>query len=101
MQGAYLTITIGFQFYLLVGYLLYFVVRRWSHFEYRISLMSWTAGLIGLLTVLLLVSVILVSPRMPFGDIVAVGIFLFADIIGLLFLIIDTFDRAVSVEFCE
>ncbi|MHA2004187.1 MAG: hypothetical protein ACW975_06660 [Candidatus Thorarchaeota archaeon] len=61
--------------------------------------MSWTAGLIGLLTVLLLVSVILVSPRMSSGDVMFVGIVVFADIIALLLLIYDTFNRAVSVEF--
>ncbi|MHA2386664.1 MAG: hypothetical protein ACXAEE_10695, partial [Candidatus Thorarchaeota archaeon] len=93
------SITISFQFILLVGYLLYFVFRKWSYFEYRISIMSWTAGLIGLLTVLLLVSVILVSPRMSSGDVMFVGIVVFADIIALLLLIYDTFNRAVSVEF--
>ena len=99
MQGAYLSITIGFQFFLLVGYLLYFVFRKWSYFEYRISFMSWTAGFIGLLTILLLVSVFLVSPRMPRGDVMLVGIIMIADIVALLLLIVDTFNRAVSVEF--
>ena len=98
MQGAYLSITIGFQFYLLVGYLLYLVVRKWSYFEYRISLMSWTAGFIGLLTFGLILSVILVFPRMPVGDVMPAGIIMFADIVALLLLIVDTFNRAVSVD---
>jgi ABC-type Co2+ transport system permease subunit len=98
MQGAYLSITIGLQFYLLVGYLLYFVVRKWSYFEYRISLMSWTAGFIGLLTIGLLLSVILVSPRMASGEVMLVGVIMVADIVALLLLIADTFNRAVSVE---
>ena len=101
MQGAYLSITIGFQFYLLVGYLLYYVVRKWSYFEHRISLMSWTTGFIGLLTFGLLLSVILVSPRMLFGDVMLVGIIVFADIVALLVLIVDNFNRAVSVEFYD
>ena len=61
--------------------------------------MSWTAGFIGLLTVLLLASLILVAPRMPSGDVMLVGVIMFADIVALLLLIADNFNRAVSVEF--
>ncbi|MHA2142379.1 MAG: hypothetical protein ACXADC_12125 [Candidatus Thorarchaeota archaeon] len=60
--------------------------------------MSWTAGFIGLLTIGLLLSVILVSPRMASGEVMLVGVIMVADIVALLLLIADTFNRAVSVE---
>ncbi len=90
MQGAYLIITVGIEFFILVGYLFYAIFRTYPEGEDRISLMSWTAGLIGILTLGLLVSVTLVVSRMPLPDIVFSMALLIADILGLYLLVDDT-----------
>ncbi|MHA1939320.1 MAG: hypothetical protein ACXABV_18000 [Candidatus Thorarchaeota archaeon] len=90
MQGPFLTITIGIQFFVLVGYLLYFVFRTWSSGEDQIALMSWTAVLVGFLTLWILVSVLLVSSSMSLVDIILAGGIITADILGLYLLVDDT-----------
>ncbi|MHA2021818.1 MAG: hypothetical protein ACW96N_08885 [Candidatus Thorarchaeota archaeon] len=98
MQGAYLALTIGIQFFLLVGYMLYFVFRTWSKGEDQISLMSWTAGLVGLATLWLIVSVVLVANRMMLADIILIGGILIADILGL-YLLVDDTRRRKNLDF--
>jgi hypothetical protein len=93
MQGAYLTITIGMQFFVLVGYLFYFLFRKWSSGEDQIALMSWTAVLIGFLTFWLLISVLFVAASMPLADIVLAGGIIAADFLGLYLLADDTLRR--------
>jgi hypothetical protein len=90
MQGAYLIITVGIEFFILVGYLFYAIFRTYPEGEDRISLMSWTAGLIGILTLGLLVSVTLVASRMPLSDIIVSMAILIVDILGLYLLVDDT-----------
>ncbi len=90
MQGAYLIITVGIQFFILVGYLFYAIFRTYPTGEDRISLMSWIAGLIGILTLGLLVSVTLVVSRMSPADIIVAVALLIADILGLYLLVDDT-----------
>jgi len=90
MQGAYLTISIGIQFFILVGYLFYFLFRSYQTGEDRIALMKWTSILIGFLTFWLLVSILLVMSAMSQADIVMTGGLLIADLIGLYLLLDDT-----------
>ncbi len=40
MQSGYLVITLGFQFFLLVGYLFYFILRKWAAIDDQIVLMT-------------------------------------------------------------
>ena len=89
MQGVYLTITIAIQFFVLVGYLFYFVFRKWTSGEDQIALMSWTAVLVGFLTTWTLVSVLLVAASMPLADIVLAGGILAVDFLGLYLLADD------------
>ncbi|MFX1471653.1 MAG: hypothetical protein ACFFBM_04030 [Promethearchaeota archaeon] len=93
MQGAYLTITIGVQFFVLVGYMFYFLFRKWASNEDRIALMSWTAVLVGLLTSWILISVFLVAASMPLADIVLAGGIIAADFLGLYLLADDILGR--------
>jgi hypothetical protein len=90
MQGAYLIITVGIEFFIIVGYLFYAIFRTYPEGKDRISLMSWTAGLIGILTLGLIVSVTLVVSRMPLSDIVISMALLIVDILGLYLLVDDT-----------
>jgi len=90
MQGAFLTITIGIEFFILVGYLFYFIFRSYGKDEDRISMMKWMFGLIGVLTAGLIVHVILVAALMTVTDIVVATAILSVDVIGLYLLIDDT-----------
>ena len=90
MQGPFLSITIGFQLFLIVGYLFYAIFRTYPIGDDRISLMSWITGLIGVLTFGLFGSLLLVMSRMPvaeFGIAMALSI---ADVLGLYLLVDDT-----------
>ncbi|MFW9890193.1 MAG: hypothetical protein ACFFER_18570 [Candidatus Thorarchaeota archaeon] len=93
MQEAYLTITVGVQFFVLVGYMFYFVFRKWASNEDKIALMSWTAVLVGLLTSWILISVFLVAASMPLADIVLAGGIIAADFLGLYLLADDILGR--------
>ena len=98
MQGAYLIITVGIQFFILVGYLFYAIFRTYPIGEDRISLMSWIAGLIGILTLGLLVSVAMVITRMSPADIIVAVALLIADILGLYLLVDDTRRKASQMR---
>jgi hypothetical protein len=90
MQGAYLRITIGLEFFLLVGYLFYLVFRFYTKGEDRLSLLKWIIVIISLITAGLTVSISLVATRMSQPDLViAVGIVLI-DIVGVYLLIDDS-----------
>jgi hypothetical protein len=89
MQGAYLTITIGIQFFILAGYLFYVIFRAYTTGEDRIALMTWTARLVGFLTFWLLVSVLLVLSMIPPAEVfLTIGI-LVMDFLGLFLLVLD------------
>ena len=90
MQSGYLIITISFQFFLLAGYLFYFIFRAWSSGEDQIALMSWTTVLVGFLTLWILVSILLVVSSMSLADIILAGGIITADILGLYLLVDDT-----------
>ena len=98
MQGAYLIITVGIEFFILVGYLFYAIFRTYPIGEDRISLMSWIAGLIGILTLGLLVSVAMVITRMSPADIIVAVALLIADILGLYLLVDDTRRKASQMR---
>jgi len=89
MQGVFLIITISIEFFLLMGYLFYLLFRTYAADEDRVSLMSWVAGLIGILTLGLIVSVILVASRMTTSDLVVAVALLLVDVVGLYLLIDD------------
>ena len=96
MQGTFLILTIGIEMFLLVGYLFYLVFRAYAEGDDMISLMRWTIGLIGILTLGLIVSVVLVATRMTQTDLVVASALLIADIIGLYLLIDDI--RRISTQ---
>ena len=83
MQGAYLRLTIGIQFFLLVGYLFYWVFRKYGEREDRISMMKCILGLVSVLTAGLIISITLVASRMVIADLVVAVAFLIVDVIGL------------------
>ena len=96
MQGAYLTSTIGIEFFLLVGYMFYVLFRKYALGEDRVSMLRWLIGIIGILTVGLIVSVVLVASRMTNSDLVIATALLLIDVIGLYLLIDDS--RRLSKE---
>jgi hypothetical protein len=98
MQSGYLVITIGFQFFLLVGYLFYFLFRKWLPIDDQISLISWITGLVGVLTFLLLVLVMIILPRMPFADAIFVSTLVIVDFVGLSLLVRETWNRKMTIE---
>ena len=93
MQGPFLTLTLGFQLFLIVGYLFFAIFRTYPTQEDSISLMSWITGLIGVLTFGLFGSLVLVISIMPLSDIVLAFSLVFADPIGLYLLVDDTLKK--------
>ena len=90
MQGAYLTVTIGIEFFLLVGYLFYMLFRTYAEEDGKVSMMKWVIGLIAFLTFWLIVSVVLVASEMSTADLVLASAILIIDLIGLYLLFDDT-----------
>ncbi|MFX1579957.1 MAG: hypothetical protein ACFFBJ_09950 [Promethearchaeota archaeon] len=90
MQGAYLTVTIGIEFFLLVGYLFYVLFRTYAEEDGKVSMMKWVMGLIAFLTFWLIVSVVLVALEMSTADLVLASAILIVDLIGLYLLFDDT-----------
>ena len=88
MQGAFLSITVSIEFFLLVGYLFYLLFRTYPAKEDRVSMLSWLTGIIGLITLGLIGSVALVATRMSNTDLVIAIAFLSVDAVGL-YLIVD------------
>ena len=98
MQSGYLLITIGFQIFLLVGYLFYFIFRKWSAIDDQIMLMSWTASLLGILTIGLLVVVVIILPRIVFVEAVFISALVAVDFIALYLLVKETWNRKMDIE---
>jgi hypothetical protein len=93
MQGTYLTVTIGFQFFLIVGYMLFAIFRTYPTREDSISLMSWITGFIALSTFGLVGLLLLVVSVMPISDVMFAFALVFADIVGLYLIIDDTLKK--------
>lgn len=90
MQGPFLTVTIGFQLFLIVGYLFFAIFRTYPAKDDSISLMSWMTGLIGVLTFGLFGSLMFVISTMPISDVILALSLVFADTVGLYLLVDDT-----------
>ncbi|NHI90142.1 MAG: hypothetical protein EAX87_11515 [Candidatus Thorarchaeota archaeon] len=90
MQGPYLIITIGAEFFLLAGFLFYLIFRAYISEEDRASLLVWISGLIGLYILGLVVSITLVAARMTIRDVVVALAIEAVDIVGLYLIIDDT-----------
>jgi len=90
MQSVFLSITIGFQLFLIFGYLFFAIFRTYPTGDDRISLMSWITGFIGVLTFGLIGSLALVFSRMPIIDASIAFALSFADVLGLYLLVDDT-----------
>jgi len=90
MQSVFLSITIGFQLFLIFGYLFFAIFRTYPTGDDRISLMSWITGLIGILTFGLIGSLALVMSRMPIIDVGIAFALSFADVLALYLLVDDT-----------
>lgn len=89
MQGSVLQLTIGVQFFLLVGYLFYLLFRTYSTGDDRDSLVSYVATLLSLITLGLLVSLLAVSSSVIPSDRLGVLVIAVVDLIGLAALILD------------
>lgn len=92
MQIGYLSITIGFQFFLLFGYLLYGIFRKFPAKEDGISLMSWVGGLIGILTIGQVGLLIIVSGAIPILDRLPILVLILFDLIVLVIMAYDVLD---------
>ncbi len=90
MQGAYLTITLGFQLFLIVGYLFYAIFRTYPTGDDRISLMSWVTGFFGVLTFGLVGVLLLTLTRIPVSEAIPALALSLADFIGFYLLVDDT-----------
>ncbi len=89
MQGPFLILTVGMEFFLLVGYLFYIVFRTHAASDDKVSMLSWLTGIIGLITVGLIGTIALVATRMTNTDFVIAFVFLIVDVVGLYLLIDD------------
>ena len=98
MQSGYLLITISFQLFLLVGYLFYFMFRKWSEIEDQVMLMTWVARLVAILTLGLLMTVLIILPRLVFVEAIVVGLLVVVDMIGLILLVKEIWNRKMIIE---
>jgi hypothetical protein len=98
MQSGYLVITLGFQLFLLVGYLFYFTFRKWAAIDDQIVLMTWAARLVAILTIGLSALVVIILPRMLFVEVVVASAIVIADFVGLFFLARETWNRRMKIE---
>jgi hypothetical protein len=89
LQGAFLQLAIGLQFFLLFGYLFYFVFRSYSGSEARTSLMAYVLVLVGLITLGMIGSLVLVVPEIAAGDRIGVLVITIADELILALLAYD------------
>jgi len=89
MQGTFLILTIGIEFFLLVGYMFYVLFRTYTASDDKVSMLSWLTGIIGLITVGLIGTIALVATRMTNTDIVIAMVFLAVDVVGLYLLVDD------------
>ena len=89
MQGSILQLTIGVQFFLLVGYLFYFLFRTYPTNEDRASLVSYVAALLSLITLGLLLSLLAVASMVSPADRLSVLVISIVDLTGLAALIVD------------
>ncbi|MBY8997064.1 MAG: hypothetical protein KGD60_04985 [Candidatus Thorarchaeota archaeon] len=92
MQGAFLILSVGIEFFLLAGYLFYLLFRTYAESDDKVSMLSWLTGIIGLITVGLIVSVAAVATRMTNTDLAIAVAILAVDAVGL-FLLIDDIRR--------
>ncbi len=89
MQIGYLSTTIGFQFFLLVGYLLYILFRKYPSPDDSGSLMSYVVGLMSILTFGFVGLLVIVAPAIPFTDRLVILLFVVIDLLGLLIIVND------------
>jgi len=98
MQSGYLLITISFQFFLVVGYLFYLMFRKWAEIEDQVILMTWVARLVAILTLGLLMTVLIILPRLVLVEAIFVALLVIVDIIGLFLLARETWNRKMTIE---
>ena len=98
MQSSYLLLTISFQFFLVVGYLFYFIFRKWSEIEDQVILMTWVARLVAILTLGFLMIVLIILPRLVLVETIVVVLIVIVDIIGLFLLARETWNRKMTIE---
>jgi len=89
MQVSLFEVTIGAQFMLLAGYLLYGLLRKFSTTADRPSISFYITILIGFITSLLVLNVILSLSRFLPGEIPLMKGLLTADIILFVVVIVD------------
>jgi hypothetical protein len=89
MQSGILQISIGIQFFLLVGYLLYMLFRSYSMGESRTSLLSYVAGLLTLITLGLFFSLVATASLVPVYDRPLIVLLVLLDMLGVIGLVFD------------
>ena len=98
MQIGYFSITVGVQFFLLVGYLLYALFRKYPAPEDGISLMSWVGGLIGIITLVQIGLLVIVSSVISLSDRFLILLLVFVDLLGLPLMAYDTLKRREQIR---
>jgi hypothetical protein len=96
MQANLLDITIGVEFMLFMGYLLYGIMRTYPAKEDRFTILFYTTILIGFVTSIFILNSILSLPRYLPGDIPILILLLAVDIVFFFIIIVDTFRQKQS-----
>jgi len=98
MQIEYLSLTIGFQFFLFFGYLLYGIFRKYPAKEDAISLISWLGGLIGFLTIGQAGILIIISSAIPLLDRQMILLLIFIDLFILVIMAYDVLNQREKIK---
>ena len=86
MQSGILQASIGIQFFILVGYLLYLLFKTYSPDESRVSLTSYVAALLVLITLELFFSLVATVSLVPYEDKPAIIALALLDMTGIVVL---------------
>ncbi|MGQ4912971.1 MAG: hypothetical protein ACP6KW_12450 [Candidatus Thorarchaeota archaeon] len=89
MQEGIIGLTIAFQFFLFVGYMFYLLFRSYGEEDSRLSLMSYTAALLALLTSGMVYVVLTTAYVTPASEAIAEFLFVTADLAALVGLACD------------
>ena len=98
MQIGYLTLTTGFQFFLIFGYILYGIFRKFPAKEDAVSLITWLGGLIGIITLGEVGVVVIVSAAVPLLDRLPILLLIFVDLFVLAIMAYDVLNQRQQVK---
>ena len=98
MQIGYLTLTTGFQFFLIFGYILYGIFRKFPAKEDAVSLITWLGGLIGIITLGEVGVVVIVSAAVPLLDRLPILLLIFVGLFVLAIMAYDVLNQRQQVK---